>query len=331
MFDFDACMVDLSDTCLSTTGAIKVKTSEDSFDSASAGACFGSITSCPDPNATTTDTWAHKQACANMLTSDRPVGAACNSSDECARSGDFSVCYQPGTGANNTGVCAQAVLDQTTCSFSFSTLELHMCPDGTYCDRTPATGTSTQPPSQQEYEYSASCKPYISSGGSCIDTMGNNLPCAAGLYCQVTGGKNATCTAYKTSGQTCMIGDQCAAGLTCQPGMNAMDTCQPDPNVQNGSYCYVPPKCGDGICQAGETMASCPTDCGCSTSCFDALNSNGTPCANNAAATSAYNSLKSCASGSCSTQCPTLDTGNFNCTNCLQTSCQSQYTNCQNN
>ena len=257
-FDMDGCRVGLSESCQSNTGATLVETGQASFDSGAASACLGTVTSCSEYASTTTSasTYAHQQACANMLTGDRPLGAACNSSDQCARAGDFSTCYSGS--ATSTGVCAQAVLDTTGCSFSFSNSELHMCPDGTFCDRA-AAHMSSEPPSQQEFEFSAPCRPYLGAGEKCDDVTGPPVPCAAGLFCKVNGAGGGTCTPYKTAGEACVLGDGCAPGLACL-GAGEMGTCQPI--SAQGGYCYTTTKCGDGVCTPPETPQSCPQDCG---------------------------------------------------------------------
>jgi hypothetical protein len=235
-FDPDECQIELSRSCQTSTDASAVEAGQVKFDSGAASTCLGTVTSCSEVETTAPETYAHGQACANMLTGYVPVGAACSGADQCEQAGDFTVCYS-GSGSLGGGVCAQAVLDTTTCSFSFSTFELHICPDGTYCDSAPAKATSGEPPSQQAFEFSASCKPYISAGGDCLGTDGELLPCAAGLSCQVTGpAVSAKCTANKTVGQACGPFGECDGNLECALGPTGMETCQ----AVGPTYCYSP-------------------------------------------------------------------------------------------
>ena len=162
-FDPNECRLSLSSSCQSATQADKVETGEVKFDSGAASSCFGTISSCSDAASLTAKptTYAVQQACANMVTGFTPVGAACTGAGQCEKEGDFSTCYGGGTttGGNAAGVCAKVVLDQMTCSFSFSTLELHVCPDNLFCDRGAITTTPGEPPSMEEFEFTASCKP----------------------------------------------------------------------------------------------------------------------------------------------------------------------------
>ncbi len=199
-FDMDGCRLGLSRSCQGTTAASKVESGELRFDSGAASDCLGSISSCAEFTSAQEDmSYAHQQACANAVTGYTPTGAACQSAQECARAGDFSICYNLGAmGGTGTGVCAQVVLGTTTCSFSFSTGEFQDCPDGTFCDR-PVTPMNA--PTQQQFEFTAPCKPIPTAGAACVGP--------------------------------------CADGLVCQPTAKGTLTCQPLPG-QNGPFCFTP-------------------------------------------------------------------------------------------
>ena len=278
-FDPNECRLSLSSSCQEATQATKVEAGEAQFDSGAASTCMGTVSSCADFAALSAKptTYAVQQACANMVTGFTPVGAACNGAGECEKEGDFSTCYGGGTNTGGTaaGVCAKVVQDQMTCSFSFSTLELHVCPDNLFCDRVATTPTTGEPPSMEQFEFTASCKPPIAAGKPC-SPLGQSLPCATGLFCQVTtfNGPDAmgTCVAPKPKGAACQPTDVCATGLECLPSPTGTGgTCQAVGNQVNSPFCFSPtstgptgpagPQCGDGICEPPETAQTCPQDC----------------------------------------------------------------------
>jgi hypothetical protein len=262
-FDGDQCHVELSKQCQTSLDDDQVQSGERKFDSGAANDCFGTIGSCAAlATATTDQSYAHKKACANMVTGYRPVGTACASPTDCEKDGDFTVCYG-GTGATG-GICAKAVLDGSTCSFSFATNELHECTDGSFCDRASFKPNPADPPEKQAFEFSASCVPFLGTGADCSSPTAQ---CGGGLFCDFAGGTKATCTPQKNAGDTCQSGggNECAAGLACL-GQATGATCQ-----QTGSFCFVPPVCGDHICQPPETPQSCPQDCGGGGLCGDGI------------------------------------------------------------
>jgi hypothetical protein len=336
-FDVDQCRLDLSASCQTSTDATQVEAGEVKFDSGAASVCLGTVTSCPDLAASTSDTsYAQEQACANMLTGFRPLGAACTGTGQCAPAGDFTTCYDGngGTTPTSSGVCAQVVLDPTTCSFSFSTLELHVCPDGMFCDRVAVTPTANEPPSQQAFEFSASCKAPVTAGGAC-STSGLGLPCVSGLVCEATSPTVATCVALPAAGAPCPTGI-CGVGLECAPGPTGVQTCQNLSEPSLGSFCFATGKCGDGVCQPPETPLSCPQDCGanCAATCADAITNGGTPCTTDATTAEAdYEAFASCAEESCASECASLaQTGmDAACASCMETNCEPEVAACADN
>ena len=232
-FDASLCKVSLSQTCQGGLDVDMVQEGDRAFDDGSAAACFGTIASCTDFANTSADTsYAHVMACSNMVTGIRPLGAACNATSDCARNGDFSTCYGGGAVGGGDGICAQVVHDTTTCSFSFSTNQLHLCPDGTFCDRASYKPSPTAPPEQQKYEFTASCKPLLAAGTACSTEAAS---CAKGLFCDFTAA-TPTCAPALAKNAACQGGQACAAGLACTPtpgGPGA--TCQ-----SAGSFCFTP-------------------------------------------------------------------------------------------
>jgi hypothetical protein len=337
-FDTEACQISLSDKCLSATAVDKIQGGELKFDYGAAGDCFGTISSCADfQSASAASTsYAKLEACANVVTGYRAAGAACTASSDCQKNGDFSTCYDGRMGASNGGICVKVVKDSATCSFSFSSLELHVCADGSFCDNSMFMANPGAPPSTQAFEYSASCQPYVGAGGSCFSAT-KTLPCAAGLFCSASGtAGTATCTPLKSAGATCTSPQECSAGLDCAstPGTTGQ-TCQ----TQNVGYCYAPVtvKCGDGVCTPPETAASCPQDCGggnCVTTCAAAVTSGGGLCTGSTSASNAaYNAILSCAGALCPSECAAIASSGADstCAGCLQTNCATQTTNCGNN
>jgi len=335
-YDQESCELGLSQTCLGATDVDMIQDGQYKFDYGSAEDCFGTVSSCGQFQSTATDTsYAHTKACANVVTGYRPLGAACGTSADCQKNGDFSTCYDGSKGGTN-GVCAQVVSDTATCSFSFATLQLHVCADGMFCDTSTVMTSTTAPPSSQAYEFSATCVPEVTVGGNCASNGTKALPCAAGLFCDVTGTNVATCTELKSLGATCTAAAECGPGLDCvsSTGTNGQ-TCQ----TASVAYCFAPttttkPVCGDGVCTPPETAQTCPQDCGtqptCVTTCAVAVTSGGTVCAGNGASSSAYDAIVACADANCTNECADLQTSGADstCANCLTTSCANETQTC---
>jgi hypothetical protein len=240
-FDPEECQISLSGTCQKDLDVDQVQSGERKFDSGAASDCFGSINSCPDFQNTLTNagTYAHEKACANMVTGFRAVGTACSSPTDCQKDGDFTACYDGTMGAGN-GICVKVVLDTATCSFSFSTNELHVCPDGTFCDTSGLMPNPTDPPSMRQFEFSAPCTPFLAAGAPCGGIGPNQqAQCGEGLYCAFPQGmppNMATCQPRANQGDSCSGGVQCAVGLQCMVPVGGMGpTCQP-----TGSFCFTP-------------------------------------------------------------------------------------------
>lgn len=256
-FDVQECRLQLSQTCQQAVDVEGVHQGDVIFDSGAASDCFGEITSCSDINKEIEDTYERTQACANMLTGFRPTGAACNSSEQCEQSGDYSVCYS-GFQGNNGGFCAEVVLDEEGCGFSFETNELHVCPDGKFCDTSKFEPNPKDTPSVQAFEFSAKCKSNLGTGAVCVTDDGVVFPCAKGLFCSFEG-NTATCQKRQGVGGPCQFGDECQDGLTCDFDGN-QQTCQ-KPETE-GLFCFEPEVCGDGNCHGAEDSDNCPADCG---------------------------------------------------------------------
>jgi hypothetical protein len=251
-FDDTACAVQASEGCEKTFQVEKVHAGDVVFDSGAADTCYGSIETCDDLQGKTQPTLDRIKACNNVLTGYRPAGAGCEDSTQCKKDGgDYPTCY----GFNGNKLCAKAVLSDDACSFSLDTLELHVCGPDKYCDIPTKTPDAGQPPTKQGLEFSGTCKPYPGQGEKCA--MTGQQACADGLYC-----KGGACEAQKGMGEACMgFGDECKDGLQCQPngGMGGVCTSL----ETDGPYCYKPPVCGDGFCDAPlEDPQSCSKDCG---------------------------------------------------------------------
>ena len=310
-FDADQCQIDLSDSCLKATAVDQIQDGQYKFDYGSAETCFGTISSCADFATASTDTsYDHLEACTNMVTGYRPAGAACSSSDDCQRNGDFSECYDGSGTMNAGGVCVEVVNDNTTCSFSFSDYKLHVCADGLFCDKATVTVNPTDPPSMQDYEFSAACEPLVQAGGSCASTATNILACANGLFCNVSG-TSATCTELLSLGAVCMGDGQCGPGLGCVPNGNGNgSTCQ----TAGGEACYTP---------VAMTMPTCDAKCA------TAITDNLPVCATDAAASADYTAFTQCAQTNCTCETDTSMWASDNtCLTCLGQMCTSEETAC---
>jgi hypothetical protein len=298
-YDEDECRLELSKSCLDTVDLEQIHSGERVFNAGAASECLGSVEKCADLDALGTNnlTYDRAKACKNIVTGFREPGSACSSDKECQQSGEFAFCYEPG---NGTGVCVNVVLDDAKCSFSFENNELHICPEGKYCDNAGFKPPASASPTSQEFEFSASCKPDVGAGGKCVDGDGHGLPCAKGLYCDTTGATNATCKQRKAAGTACNFSQECAEGLTCDanPSGNG-ETCQAA--SANGPFCFSPPVCGDGSCNGNETPTSCPKDCNGGGGCGDGF-------CDVSAGESAFCPEDCCGNGSCdpgeTTTCP---------------------------
>lgn len=266
-FDRVACHLQFSNACQNMTQAEQVRSGTAVFDSGAASVCL-------DSESCTNIDWAtphpvdfeHKQACANMVTGVRPLGAMCHGDTDCARAGEYATCYlgRPGLEALDPGgFCAKVVLDDARCGYSFDDNELHQCPDDRFCDLVDVDLLESTSVLERAYYFSAPCRPRVAEGASCIDTRNDSdlLPCREGLYCEVTGENQGTCKKRKSNGASCDpafdVGE-CAEGMHCVPdATNGGATCKKPKTIP---FACVPP-CGDGKCSSGETAESCPEDC----------------------------------------------------------------------
>lgn len=313
-YDEDQCRIDLSKTCQGMTEVEKVHSGEVVFDSGAASDCFGDIKTCADLDAANDLSSDRQKACKNIVSGFRPAGAACGSDSDCQATGEYPYCYN---GNNGSGVCADVVLDEEKCSFSFDTNELHVCPDGKYCDINSFKPSPTASPTSRAFEFSASCKPDVAAGGKCVDTDHNPLPCAKGLYCDIgTGTGDPTCKTRKAAGSACNYAGECADGLDCNNNPAGQgQTCQAV--TADGPYCFSPPKCGDGACNGTETPQSCPQDCGGGGNCGDGFCD--TAAGENITCPQDCGGGNSCGDGFCdvnigeSVTCPQDCCGNGNC------------------
>jgi hypothetical protein len=267
-FDLDECRLELSDACQSIVDVEKIHSGEYVLDLDAAGECLGQIPTCGSVKAPQQYAFERARACSNAVTGFRPLGAACESSQECAQTGDYAICYTGVTGGNR-GVCARVAPTRSNdCSFSFATNEVLVCPETTYCEIS-APDDPTALPSERAFEFFAICKSFPGVDEPCI----NGIPCADGLHCAFTG-TEARCASRKAEGATCGASpDECAEGLSCSPAQDGSATCVKA--TKSAPYCVTVPVCGDGSCDPGETPVNCPQDCGGGGLCGDAVCSPG--------------------------------------------------------
>ena len=261
-YDIDECRIELSASCQQAVDVERVHAGEVLFNSGAASDCFVKVESCADladlgfgTGALGSLSYERLVACHNVLTGFRPLGAACSRDSDCEQAGEYATCFG---NEGSDGVCAKVVLDEAKCSFSFDTNELHTCPEEKFCDVAAFEPSPNAPPTSKQFEFSASCRARIASGKSCIDAEMHFLPCAEGLFCDVSSPTSATCTARKAAGAACNGTLECKDGLICD-GPGADRTCKVYEN--DGPYCFSPTECGNGLCETGENDTSCPQDC----------------------------------------------------------------------
>lgn len=261
-FDMEECKLSISASCNNSYNVAGVHAGEVVFDPGAADSCAGSIDSCDDIAGASKLTDDRVKACGNVLTGFRPAGSACGGNSDCAKDGgDFPVCYQ-GT------LCAKAILAQDTCGFSLENYELRSCVQGKYCDVADKTYSPSDPPTAQALEFTGTCKDYPGKGGKCVLADNKTIPCADGLYCafDFMDPTASTCAARKGAGAACNDDNECKTDLFCISNGMGMSVCT-DVGAQaaDGPFCFVPAKCGDGVCANGEDN-TCPQDC---TQCGD--------------------------------------------------------------
>jgi hypothetical protein len=255
-FDAEECRISLSRTCEEAIPVARIHAGEVSFDSGSATACLASFASCTGVGIQQSpQSFAGQEACANMVTGFLPNGASCTTTSDCQREGAFSTCYFGNQGPTG-GICVQAVLDAARCSFSFSTGELHICPDNGFCDKSAFTPNPSALPSSIAYEFSAPCRLDLGAGQMCV-ANGLNAPCAKGLFCDVM--STGTCVAVGGAGAPCLAPGECGDGLVCTP--NGMGTATCMMGASTSQFCVGAGFCGDGVCTLPENPMTCPQDC----------------------------------------------------------------------
>ncbi len=254
------CQRDMWATCLETLRADAVRRGEADFDRTAADDCLAPITACnlgaPVPE---------KQilACRNASTGHVAPGEACSRASDCRRpEAGYAECYE-GVAENGAGVCASVVVaTDGKCGFAADTHVRSVCPAGQFCDVSalvpPGSIISGAKPI---YAFSADCKPLPGAGQPCLTPIVKavaELVCDRGLQCgdDPTGATIDICKPRKARGEACDTSSECADGLACtyEPS-----TCQGADDV--APYCYVPPGCGNGFCEADETLKSCEKDC----------------------------------------------------------------------
>lgn len=213
-FDEADCRKGLSEECYGAIDVEKVHTGELVFDGNAAAQCLGTASTCQEAFVSFEDmSFPIRRACNNMLSGFRPLGAACENSNECARAGEMTYCRK--SGGADFGVCAQVVVSDSICSFALETNVMQICEDSKYCDRPELWPPPGTPMSPQPLEYSASC---TERGGEGVVCGYPGPPCAQGLYCEMMGSiETGVCARRKNEGESCSYfsSGECATGLFC--------------------------------------------------------------------------------------------------------------------
>ncbi len=189
------------------------------------------------------------------------------------------------------GICASPCEDATNCRADCCTA---VCGDGYCCTRAGETAASCPGDCG-----GCSCTSWTNGacgGGGCAATMREQTRTCTPAACQAesqcvndaacSGGSGCVCGPWVNGscGGTCGTPDAMSKTRTCTPSPGGPDNCsvtfQCIPNVCcktqwqggcpatpccSGLTCVSgvcrPPFCGDGVCNGGETLASCPADC----------------------------------------------------------------------
>lgn len=266
-YDAGQCSIELSRQCQQLTAVEEVHAGYVEFHPGEASTCLGSVESCDQAALGAEAEFDRQIACANMLTGFRPQGAACSSDYECESNGEFGKCWE-GLGGND-GVCAAVVLsDDGTCGFSVETNELTTCNLEEFCDTTDFVPDPNATPAVKALEFKGKCKPFVGNGGVCLDANGT-YPCKEGLYCDLSAGTSGICTTQKGEGEACSgMSNECKSPLNCDSDNGANICAKSD---ANGAFCFVPPVCGDGVCDLQTEQTSCPADCNTTAECGDGV------------------------------------------------------------
>ncbi|APR77605.1 Hypothetical protein A7982_02952 [Minicystis rosea] len=271
VFDSVACERQLSRDCReqARVGVAGI-TDGIEWDGDAADECLFQLSACTDFWPTPPDTFAHRKACANMVTGFEPPGSMCGSDETCARAGDYPTCYFGVPPTSGFGLCVAVVVDTEHCSFSSSN-ELHVCADGKFCDLLAMNDTGVVSALTDVRGFIAPCRDRIAPGASCIDPRNHTdvLPCVDGYYCASIASGEGTCLKRKPEGALCDSGaDECERDLFCPPaGSIPGQTCQRARSP--GLYCASASRCGDGRCDADENDVTCVEDCAVMGSCLE--------------------------------------------------------------
>ncbi|APR85460.1 Hypothetical protein A7982_10809 [Minicystis rosea] len=255
--------------CLERMGAESLRAGKGAFDADAAETCFPTISckmTAPE------DGFAQRKACANAATGAEPPGEQCGVDEACARAGEFAICYREKQHPVELGTCAAVVIDEDICAWSNDDHKLRLCPTDKFCDIRAAELTAPPDNAWRKLPtaYRAPCRARLPAGASCIDTRDEDslLPCAEGLYCEVTGTNVATCVKQKPEGASCRLDfgvDECVEGFLCASNEEGEPTCQRLNRTRIACSTELP--CGDGFCdRPTENQFNCPQDC---QSCFD--------------------------------------------------------------
>ncbi len=256
-FDGVQCRADLWDACLVALQVSAVSDGYADFDPVAAEDCLSAIDAC-DLEAPIPD--ARIMACHNAAPGRGEPGSACSRSSDCRRpDSGYAACYT-GVQGNGKGVCANVVVSADgKCGFAADTHVRSVCPASQICD---VSGLADPVNVEPIYAFSADCRPPLGAGEPCSFHFGDRtleLSCAEGLHCghDPADPTISACEERKARGEPCdTLLDECAVGLGCWGDPR---TCQGSPEV--APYCYVPPVCGDDLCEPPETIETCEHDC----------------------------------------------------------------------
>jgi hypothetical protein len=265
------------------------------------GKCYGAPLKCDDGNVCTSDMCDPLKGCTSVAIAD---GTTCTTGDLCtASSCQAASC----TVAQNlcVGTCGNLVCDAGETAQS--------CPKDCSGGGTSTCGdnkcTPPESPNSCAFDCASTSQCGMSKCAGPWGACGQNVDCVKAVDCTYLCGTDSACKQSCQNAVPSPSKSLVSATLNClAANCSSTATCGNGICEAGESSASCPPDCkssicGNGICEAGESSASCPMDCGSSDPC--ATLPNGATCTDGNACTA-----ESCQNGKCQPMPMSCDDGN---------------------